>query len=208
MRLLADRGDGNLKLEEHYDKSIPRYAILSHTWGPDGEEVTFKDLMENTGKNKAGYKKIEFCRKQAVQDGIQHFWVDTCCIDKANNTELSEAINSMFSWYERADRCYVYLLDVSTSGHAAADHSFTTFWKVAFRSSKWFTRGWTLQELIAPKMVEFFSREGDRLGSKESLEQEIHTITQIAVEALRGKPLTAFEVKERMSWTNSRESIR
>ena len=195
-------------LEEYYDSSIPRYAILSHTWGADGEEVTFKELIEDTGKNKAGYKKIEFCRKQAVREGIQHFWVDTCCIDKANNTELSEAINSMFRWYENADKCYVYLSDVSTSENAAADHSFTTTWKAAFRSSKWFTRGWTLQELIAPKSVEFFSREGGRLGSKESLEQEIHEITKIAVEALRGGPLTVFEIEERMSWANGRETKR
>lgn len=80
MRLLVDRGDGNLRLEEYYDDDIPRYAILSHTWGADGEEFSFKDITEGTGKNKAGYRKIEFCRKQAVSDGIQHFWADTCCI--------------------------------------------------------------------------------------------------------------------------------
>jgi hypothetical protein len=136
MRLLEDHGHGNLSLVEYYD-NIPRYAILSHTWGSDGEEVTFEDLTEDTGKNKAGYKKIEFCRKQAIRDGILHFWVDTCCIDKANNTELSEAINSMFRWYKKAYKCYVYLSDVSTLGHAAADHSFTTTWKAAFRSSRW-----------------------------------------------------------------------
>jgi hypothetical protein len=208
MHLLIDRGDSSLRLEKYYDTSIPRYAILSHTWGADDEEVTFKDLMEDTGKNKAGYTKIDFCRKKAASDGIQHFWVDTCCIDKANNTELSEAINSMFRWYENADKCYVYLSDVSTSGNAAADHSFTTAWKAAFRSSRWFTRGWTLQELIAPKSVEFFSEEGDRLGSKKSLAKEIHDITKIRVEALHGKPLATFHVEERMSWTNARETKR
>jgi hypothetical protein len=81
MRLLVDREHGNLSLVEYYDDNIPHYAILSHTWGADGEEVTFKDLMEDTGKKKAGYNKIEFCSKQAASDDLQHFWVDTYCID-------------------------------------------------------------------------------------------------------------------------------
>jgi hypothetical protein len=208
MRLLEVREHGDLSLVEYYDRAIPRYAILSHTWGLDGEEVTFKDLMEHTGKDKPGYQKIEFCRKQAISDNIRYFWVDTCCIDKTNNAELQEAINSMFRWYKNADKCYVYLSDVSTSGNVAADHSFTATWKADFRSSKWFTRGWTLQELIAPKSVEFFSREGGRLGSKESLEEEIHDITKIAVEALRGSPLKAFGIEERMAWTNGRHTKR
>jgi hypothetical protein len=208
MRLLVDRGDGNLRLEEYDENSIPRYAILSHTWGADDEEVTFKDLMEDTGKNKAGYKKIEFCRKQAVKDGIQCFWVDTCCIDKSSSAELMESINSMFRYYKDASKCYVYLCDVSTSGDSTNAQSSLTIWEAALRQSRWFTRGWTLQELIAPASVEFFSREGDHLGSKKSLEQEIHEITKIAVEALRGGPLTAFEVEERMSWANRRETKR
>jgi hypothetical protein len=97
MRLLQDEGDGHLNLVEYHDDSIPPYAILSHTWG--AEEVTFKDLIDGTGKNKAGYEKIEFCRKQAARDDIQYFWVDTCCIKKSSDAELTEAINSMFRWY-------------------------------------------------------------------------------------------------------------
>ncbi|PVH71070.1 heterokaryon incompatibility [Cadophora sp. DSE1049] len=91
--------------------NIPKYAILSHTWSADTEEVTFQDLMNYT----------------AERDGLQYFWVDTCCIDKTNNTELAEAINSMFRWYRNATKCYVYLSDVSTT----------------FHESRWFTRGWT-----------------------------------------------------------------
>jgi hypothetical protein len=207
MRLLEDRGHGNLSLVEYYD-NVPSYAILSHTWGPDGEEVTFKDLMEDTGKNKAGYKKIEFCRKQTVKDGLQYFWLDTCCIDKSSSAELTEAINSMFRWYQDASNCYVYLSDVSISGERTNAQSSSTAWNAAFRRSRWFTRGWTLQELIAPTSVEFFSREGDRLGSKKSLEQEIHEITKIAIDALRGAPLTEFEVEERFSWAAHRETNR
>jgi Heterokaryon incompatibility protein (HET) len=208
MRLLVDQGHGNLSLVENHDNDIPHYAILSHTWGADGEEVTFKDIIEGTGKNKAGYHKIEFCRKQAASDGLQHFWVDTCCIDKANNAELTEAINSMFRWYQDASKCYVYLCDVSTFAHSTSIQPLLTTWDVAFRESRWFTRGWTLQELIAPPSVEFFSHEGDLLGSKMSMEEEIHKITGIAIGALRGEPLMVFAVEERMSWTKGRRTKR
>jgi hypothetical protein len=208
MRLLLDQGHGNLSLVEYYDDNVPPYAILSHTWGADSEEVTFKNLTEGTGKNKTGYGKLEFCRQQAASDGLQHFWVDTCCIDKSSSAELTEAINSMFRWYENALRCYVYLSDVSTSRHATNVQSSPTTWEAAFRGSRWFGRGWTLQELIAPASVEFFSREGDRLGSKRSLEQHIHDITGVAIGALRGEPLTGFEVEERLSWVKNRETKR
>ena len=208
MRLIKDEGQGKLSLVEYCDNTIPQYAILSHTWGSDNEEVTFKDLMEGTGKNKVGYKKIEFCRKQAASDGLQHFWVDTCCIDKSSSAELSEAIISMFRWYQNADKCYVYLFDVSISGHGVNVQSPYVPWKAAFRASRWFSRGWTLQELLAPASVEFFSREGGRLGSRKSLEQEVYEITKIAIGALRGGPLMAFEVEERLSWAKHRKTKR
>jgi hypothetical protein len=208
MRLLVGRGHGDFGLEEYHDDYIPRYAILSHTWGADGNEVTFKDLMKGTGKNKDGYKKLEFCRNQAANDGAQYFWVDTCCIDKSSSTELSEAINSMYHWYKKASNCYVYLPDVSTSGDAVDVPSSTATWESAFRRSRWFSRGWTLQELIAPTSVEFFSREGKRLGNKELLGELIHDITGIPIKALRGEPLTNFEVEERMSWAKDRQTKR
>jgi hypothetical protein len=208
MRFLQDDGNGNLSLVEYDDGKIPAYAILSHTWGLDGQEVPLKDLVEGTGtgRNKAGFEKIEFCRKRAASDGIQYFWVDTCCIDKSSSAELSRAINSMFRWYQNADRCYVYLSDVSTSGDPAHHQSSDTAWEAAFRRSRWFRRGWTLQELIAPASVEFFSREGDRLGSKKTLEKAIHKITGVAIEALRGGSLLHFPVDERMSWAKHRET--
>ena len=199
MRLLKDVGHGILSLVEKHESDNPRYAILSHTWG--AEEVTFRDLREGTGKSKAGYEKIEFCRKQAGSDGLIYFWVDTCCIDQSSSAELSEAINSMFRWYRNADKCYVYLPDVSTAREG-------TNWEAAFRGSRWFTRGWTLQELIAPASVEFFSREGDRLGSKVLLQEDIHNITGIAVEALRGGCLKDFTIKERLTWAKHRETTR
>ncbi|KAF2192932.1 HET-domain-containing protein [Zopfia rhizophila CBS 207.26] len=110
MRLLRRCDTGEFTLTEDLvgDEAIPPYAILSHTWAEDAEEVTFKDLTDGTGKGKPGYKKIRFCRERARQDDLQYFWIDTCCINKANKAELSQAINSMFRWYRNATRCYVY----------------------------------------------------------------------------------------------------
>jgi hypothetical protein len=160
MRLLKHEDDGELSLIEFVGNKNPPYAILSHTWGADNEEVTFKDLVEGTGKSKNGYTKILLCGKQAAKDGLHYFWVDTCCIDKASSAELSEAINSIFHWYHDAVKCYVYLADVSIYGSINKDESSQRAWELAFHHSRWFTRGWTLQELIAPTSVEFFSMEG------------------------------------------------
>ncbi|KAF2470888.1 TPR-like protein [Lindgomyces ingoldianus] len=200
MRLLRLEEDGEFSLIEHVGKNIPPYAILSHTWGEDHEEVTFKDLKKGIGKSKPGYCKLAFCRKQAAKDNLQYFWVDTCSIDKSSSAELSEAINSMFRWYYESAKCYVYLSDVSTSGFANNDQS--------FQKSRWFTRGWTLQELLAPTAVEFFSMEGDLLGDKGSLVQEISNTTGISVKALQGSSLSHFSINERMSWTRRRETRR
>src|ERR1051326_155563 len=100
MYLLLQNEAGKVSLTEDLigDSSIPPYAILSHTWGPIAEEVTFADVKGGGGEKKAGYNKIRFCGEQARQDGLQYFWIDTCCIDKTNSVELQEAINSMFRW--------------------------------------------------------------------------------------------------------------
>jgi len=112
----------------------------------------------------------------------------------------------MFCWYHNADKCYVYLLDVSVSGSINNDQFSQWIWKPAFQKSRWFTRGWTLQELIAPASVEFFSVEGKRLGDKKSLERQIHEIAGITAQALQGDPLSHFSVYERMSWAAKRET--
>jgi hypothetical protein len=207
MRLLQYNNDGDFSLAEFFESDIPKYAILSHRWG--AEEVTFKDLMDSTSKSKskAGYGKIQFCGEQAKRNGLQYFWVDTCCIDKSNSTELTEAINSMFRWYQDATKCYVYLPDVSQPCSVSADKS-NVAWELAFQKSEWFTRGWTLQELVAPASVDFFSREGKLVGNKTSLEQQICEITGIPVKALRGDLLSDFSIAERMSWAASRETYR
>ncbi|OAL53543.1 HET-domain-containing protein [Pyrenochaeta sp. DS3sAY3a] len=207
MRLLYTTDDGKLRWTKDYVgvEKVPAYAILSHTWGE--QEVTFKDLEKHQnlelsdGTLKAGYQKILFCAQRATRDGLDHFWIDSCCIDKSNNTELSEAINSMFRWYQNAVKCYVYLSDVQNNA-LNEDGEF------ALRQSRWFTRGWTLQELLAPNVVEFFSSGGEQLGTKESLRSVIHEITSIPVEALSCSTLSNFSVDDRFSWAENRQTTR
>ncbi|KAK3619190.1 hypothetical protein LTR56_024189 [Elasticomyces elasticus] len=205
MRLLKLGSLGALEFVECSHGSIPRYAILSHTWGEDKDEVTFDDICNGTGKDKAGFAKIDFCARQAKQDGMGHFWVDTCCINKANFTELSKAINSMFGWYQHAEKCYVYLTDVSSNKR---DHRGQPreVWDGTFNGSRWFTRGWTLQELLAPKSVDFFSREGVLLGDRQSLGELIQVATGIPSSALQGGSLSTFTVDERMRWAARRDT--
>jgi len=211
MRLLEIKGDGFTFTDFDDPDAIPPYAILSHTWEID-EEVTFDELKESTRnkkrkrKRKSGYDKLQFCGQQAKRDGLRYFWVDTCCIDKANKGELSFAINSMFRWYHNATRCYVYLSDVSSRPCNTSDDLSSRPWESDFQRSKWFTRGWTLQELLAPHSVEFFSCEGRRLGDKRSLMQQIHRTTGIPQAALQGAPLSQFNVDERMSWIEQRNT--
>lgn len=205
MRLLRYNNNGDFSLTENLECDIPKYAILSHRWG--AEEVTFKDLIDGTGKSKAGYNKIRFCGEQAKRNGLQYFWVDTCCIDKSNSTELQEAITSMFRWYQDAVKCYVYLGDVSRPRTYSADAS-DKAWKSTFQKSEWFTRGWTLQELLAPSSVDFFSKDGELLGNKASLERHICETTGVPAKALRGGPLSGFSVAERMSWAVNRLTLR
>jgi tetratricopeptide (TPR) repeat protein len=201
MRLLYLDEQGRFVLTDFHGKTIPPYAILSHRWG--SSEVLFNDVMDRTYRKKEdGYRKLEFCAKQAAQDNLQYFWIDTCCIDKWNISELSNAINSMFQWYMNAERCYVFLPDVSVS--TATDLVQRSDWEASFRASAWFTRGWTLQELIAPVSVEFFSCEGRCIGDKASLEELIHEITNIPLEALRNCSMEQFTTPERERWAKSR----
>ncbi|KAF2631626.1 heterokaryon incompatibility [Macroventuria anomochaeta] len=120
MRLLKYDKNGELTIISFNNNAIPPYAILSHTWGADEDEVAFADLVKGDGKAKRSYKKIRFCGEQAQHDGLQYFWIDTCCIDKSDKAELSQAIRSMFRWYQNATRCYVYLSDVSTRKRKAS----------------------------------------------------------------------------------------
>ncbi|KAI0453858.1 heterokaryon incompatibility protein-domain-containing protein [Xylaria acuta] len=202
----------SLEIREFHGKDIPPYVILSHTWGPD--EVTFQDFQdlqhltyETTCKQ--GFSKIERCCELARQNGFGYAWVDTCCIDKKNHVELSEAINSMFMWYANAEICFALLEDVSIgdpSSSAIIEEELE-----GFSSSRWFTRGWTLQELIAPSCVVFYDQNGEMIGTRSSLQKEISTITKIPKELLGDLStldLSTYSVAQRMSWAADRNTTR
>lgn len=207
MRLLKWIDQDQIGLTQDIDEDKrPPYAILSHTWAKDNsEEVTWAEVETEEGRKKSGYEKIRFCAEQARKDGINHFWVDTCCISKTNLVELSEAITSMYRWYQDAVKCYVYLPDVSSLQQDPGSDA-DLLWLPDFQASKWFTRGWTLQELLAPRTVEFFSRERAFLGDKKILAQQIHKITSIPVDALHDSSLAQFSVSERMRWAETRQT--
>ena len=153
------------------------------------EEEFIHDL-----KNKLSSKNYRSRKRLNKVDVVAS--VCRVCIDKSNSAELAEAINSMFRWYRNAAKCYVYLADVSMCSQDDIDQ--------ALQNSRWFTRGWTLQELIAPGSVEFFSSDDKRLGDKKSLEQQLFNTTGVALAALRGDPLDSFSVEQRMAWAEKR----
>ncbi|KAI1738496.1 heterokaryon incompatibility protein-domain-containing protein [Xylaria scruposa] len=178
---------------------FPRYAILSHTW--EHEEVTFQDIQNlDVARTKAGFSKIFKCCEITADEGLSWAWVDTCCINKSDNAELTEAINSMFKWYEAATICYAYLSDVGDAG--IAKH-------YEWRDSRWFTRGWTLQELIAPFEVIIYDCTWKQLGTKRRLTKKLEEKTDIPAEVLL-YPVTRrkHSVAARMSWAKGRQTTR
>ncbi|KAI2627556.1 heterokaryon incompatibility protein-domain-containing protein [Hypoxylon sp. NC1633] len=216
----------------------PPYAILSHRW--EDEEVTFQDIKESVASSRKGYAKLyNFCL-QAATDGYEWAWIDTCCIDKSSSTELSEAINSMYSWYADSDVCYAYLSDVEGINEeiiefgpenigsptrpkfnspwleasmqtmsASTDPGLVSQFNVEFAQSKWFTRAWTLQELIAPRRVEFYNQYWIELGTKASLKTRVVEITGIDEGVLLGyTPLSKVTVALKMSWAAHRIATR
>ncbi|KAI1360165.1 heterokaryon incompatibility protein-domain-containing protein [Xylaria arbuscula] len=210
LRLHASSGQLSLTRDLIDSDITQRYAILSHTWAINNDdEVTFQDMNDGSGIHKPGYTKILFCADMTRQHGLEYFWVDSCCIDKTNSVELSTAIVSMFDWYAKSERCFVYLEDVSMTRKYTHDQNALS-WKSEFRKSRWFTRGWTLQELLAPQSVEFFSREGELLGKKATLASEVHEITGVPYAALADSNLDfkRFPIKERLQWAQGRVTKR
>lgn len=189
-----------LQPQEFNGGGIPTYAILSHTW--EEEEVTYQDLTSGAYASKKGFIKIRACCSQAFNDGYDWVWVDTCCIDKTSSAELSEAINSMFHWYSGAVVCYVFLSDLPAQAPCDLDPQ-------SFLSCRWFTRGWTLQELLAPAIVEFYDQGWNEIGTKLSLGNIIHIQTGIRHDVLSGRiSLFSTSIAERMSWASSRKTSR
>ena len=199
MRLINLADLQNLTLKEFVGRPEP-YAILSHRWG-DGE-VSYQDFLDVQRRTQlAGNAKIMMLARQAQKDGLKYAWMDTCCIDKTSSAELGEAINSMFKWYQRARVCYAYLEDVDVRSNLESV-------SVDFSSSQWFKRGWTLQELIAPSNVRFFSKEWVEIGNKAEMVDLLHSATRIDKDVLRGGQLNRVSVARRMSWAASRQTTR
>ncbi|KAF0328344.1 het domain-containing protein [Colletotrichum asianum] len=182
---------------EEFHGDTPSYAILSHTWGQDHEEVSFQDIrQEGPFQRRFGNKLHGLCR-QASSDGHAYVWIDTCCIDKSNSVELGEAINSMFRWYKESAVCYVHLADLSARDGKVDPEQ--------FHRSRWFTRGWTLQELLAPTNLRFYDEKWCLLGEKYEMASAIENITGIPYGILLGfDDLSNASVAQRMSWAATR----
>ncbi|RMD43053.1 hypothetical protein DV735_g1980, partial [Chaetothyriales sp. CBS 134920] len=224
------------EFETFWDTERPQYAILSHTWGAD--EVSYLDYLVLTSKlpatstglihallksphaaaggDSAGMRKVQECRKLARRRGLDWVWVDTCCIDSSSSAELSEAINSMWSWYRDAAECYVYLQSTKKIGgllRCFDDAAAAAALKIQFAKSRWFQRGWTLQELLAPRHeVLFCNARWEILASKAEIVHELSAITSIPLVFLDGSVSPAdnrlCSIAMRMSWLARRQTTR
>ncbi|KAI8961352.1 HET-domain-containing protein [Daldinia sp. FL1419] len=233
MRLLNCRTLGF----EEFVGYVPAYAILSHTWG-EGEITFSDMSNRESASSKYGMEKIEATCRVALEEGLDYAWVDTCCIDKSSSAELSEAINTMFAWYKGAALCLVFLSDFlafpsSTLAEIVAsfdareasekreqvfhrDPHILTGREIELRrtvrnslgSCKWFSRGWTLQELIAPSRVQFYDKNWTCFGSKAELSSVLAWITGIDASVLNGRSLDEILVGRRMSWIANRSTTR
>ena len=209
MRLL---NTSTLQVQEFLESQVPEYVILSHTWRE--EEVTLQDLLSGIAPTKKGYAKLRGCCKKAKDDGFAYCWIDTCCIDKTSSAELSEAINSMYQWYKNACICYAYLEDVCWTYKSDEFKAYTRSKRLIidhftpFESSKWFTRGWTLQELIAPPIVEFYDTFWSEIGTRSSLQNRLRSITGINTDVLTGGNPLRYAVAVRLSWAARRKTSR
>lgn len=192
MRLINTR---TFHLEDFSSKKKPRYGILSHRWRE--REVTFAGMVEGGSRGVVSSPKLCGFLKELRKDSIRFGWADTCCINKESSAELSEAINSMYQWYQNATVCYVYLSDVHSK-----------HWRTSLLRSEWFKRGWTLQELLAPQVVKFYDCSWRLLGTKRDLANEISSATGIPTNAIENGSLDQFSVAQKMSWAARRLTTR
>jgi hypothetical protein len=158
------------------------------------------------GKRKESFKKMSGFCSLAYESGFEWCWLDTCCINKESSAELSEAINSMYRWYAHSQVCFAYLVDVEV------DHAIPEQLK-QFKQSRWHTRGWTLQELLAPERVEFYDVDWNQIGTRFTLRDAISGVTGIRAEILAAKfdvqsSQRKYCVAEKMSWASKRDTTR
>ena len=181
---------------------MPIYVILSHTW--ETEEVLFHDMADlNAARMKQGYVKVHSACRLAREQAYDYIWIDTCCIDKSSSAELSEAINSMFQWYKDAAVCYAFLSDVT-------NRDIQGYGDASFRDSRWWTRGWTLQEMIAPDKLQFYGASWEFLGWKTDTKvcPIVSEISGVDEMTLRGADLEDVSIARRMYWASSRQTTR
>jgi len=214
------------ELKDFPPDMVPLYAILSHTWNE--EEISFQDITENldASRLRKGFAKIEGCCKFARSDEFEWVWIDTCAIDKKSSAELSEAINNMYGWYAGSQKCYVYLEDVLSEMEIETTSEFLVQ-ETMISNSRWFQRGWTLQELLAPKHLVFLDREWNEIGvccpvpndispDDEQLWDKVRDFCWLLADAT-GIPevvvrdprtIHYFSVAQRMSWASNRQTTR
>lgn len=202
-----------LKLEEFIGSNVPPYAIPSHRWS--SEELTFKEVSKDrVDRSKEGYAKLKAACEIALSDRqLQWLWIDTCCIDKRSSAELTEAINSMYGWYEQAKVCIVFLQDVEQSISGSKDRRpckpISTSGTVEFEESVWFSRAWTLQELLASDQICFYDRRWTMIGTKVTMESRINASTRIPNSALRKeRKWSEYPIAQKMFWASKRSATR
>jgi len=218
------------------ENSLPRYVILSHTWGKD--EVSYQDmcwlqklqnmplelksnplyalfisagggtlLPSSTGAitDRFGYTKIAQTARITLKLGYQYFWIDTCCIDKTSSAELQEAINSMYRWYKLCSRCVVFLADAAPilPGTLLVDH-----FQGVLQNCRWITRGWTLQELVAPRYISFYDCNWAYICDKREVLTPLEYVTGIPAKVLHSGSFANESVAQKMSWAANRSTSR
>lgn len=204
---------------KHFGDEQPPYAILSHTWGLD--EVTFSDFHDHTKReSQVGFKKIKRTCELAQRDNLDYAWVDTCCINKDSSAELQEAINSMFKWYCNASVCYAYIEDLYSGFDWNTVELDSTLSDLSDKNlgvddaphlakCRWFSRGWTLQELLAPREVVFYDAHWTVVGNKCAISDVLEKVTRIPKDILNGTAkLKSASVAARMSWASRRQTSR
>ncbi|KAI0142824.1 HET-domain-containing protein [Xylariaceae sp. FL1272] len=196
-------------VKEENEKPVSEYAILSHRWLDREDEVSFQDMESadpQTASQRKGYFKILETCKLARSQSLDYMWIDTCCINKTDSSELQEAINSMYRWYENATVCFAHLSDTV---HTAKGRDLSRDLYSVMRNDAWFSRGWTLQELVAPRNLLLYDSNWKLIGNKKSLSWELQLITGVDAELLEGvKQLHDFCIAQRMSWACGRFTTR
>ncbi|OQN96417.1 hypothetical protein B0A48_17669 [Cryoendolithus antarcticus] len=223
--------------ELHYFQALsqaPQYAVLSHTWRD--EEVIFQDIRDpESARTKQGWRKIQYTCEQTRKDDLEYCWVDTCCINKESSAELSESINSMYGIYGGAAICYIYLDDITENLQltdlmdsdlvflnimrarkarsqvelaSASDTALTTQVR-AFANARWWTRCFTLQELIAPPDAHFYNQTWEPIARRHDIVSLVSSRTGIDLSVLQrtADPLD-MSIAKRLSWAASRQATR